>query len=76
MSLEMYEIKLPRCDIMQVLDALEERASIWDNTVRFAEGHLLTDEFVEVAEHKDAEDARAVLQHYRELQVKIQSQLS
>ena len=76
MSIEKCEIRLPRCDILQVLDALEERASVWDNTVRYAEGRLLADEFAVVAEHKDAEDARAVLQHYRDLQFKIRSQLS
>ena len=76
MSLEKYEIKLPRYDILQVLDALEERAYVWNNTVRYAEGRLMADEFVEVAEHKDAQDARAVLQHYRELQFKIRSQIS
>ena len=76
MSVEEYEIRLPRHDILQVLDALEERAYLWDNTVRYAEGRLMADEFGVLAEYKDAEDARTVLEHYRDLIFEIRSQLS
>lgn len=75
MSTEVYRILLPMCDILQVLDSLESKVTTWENTVQYADGGLVADEFAVVEEHKDAEDARAVLQHYRDLISKIQSQL-
>ena len=75
MSTEEYRILLPMCDILQVLDSLDDKVAAWENTVQYAEGGLVADKFAVIEEHKDAEEARAVLQHYRDLVSKIQSQL-
>ncbi len=68
-------ISLPKCDILQILDALEAKATAWEYTLQYAEGTLAVDESVLVEEHRDADDARAVLHHYTDLISKIRSQL-
>ena len=68
-------ILLPMCDILQVLDSLKDKVTAWENTVQYAEGKQMADAFAIVEEHKDVEEAQAILQHYRDLINKIQSQI-
>ncbi|MFC1475748.1 hypothetical protein ACFLQW_01945 [Candidatus Zixiibacteriota bacterium] len=66
------EIRLKRKEVGQILDALDARLELWENTVRYAR-----DEYVEdmIAEHSSLEEAEGIAQFYRTIINNINEQI-
>ena len=68
-------IELDWLDLQQILDALESRAAVWENTLAYARGEETADD-LEIEEYKDDSEPVAVIDHYRQLMGHIERQMT
>ncbi len=69
-------LTLKREDVLQILDALTERLSVWRNTAQFLRGEAGEPDFPALAESDKAQEADLVAQHYADIISTIHSQAS
>lgn len=70
-----YTIRLEQNDLGQLLDGLRSRSSAWHDTAEYLEsGSSPRDDFI-VEECSDAEEARAIGDHYDRIITTIETQL-
>lgn len=69
-------LTLNREDVLQILDALTERSSVWRNTAQFLRGESGGLDFPALADCDKAPEADLVAQHYADIISKIHSQVS
>ena len=70
------ELILDLADVMQVLDAVIIRVDAWENTMMFLQRGSAPNEDIPIEECSDAGEAKSILDHYRAIQTKIESQIS
>lgn len=70
-----HTLRLDSTDIGQILDGLRCRADSWRNTAHYLEsGHTSRDDFI-AEECSDADEARAIADHYERIIRSIENQL-
>ena len=70
-----YTIRFAANDLGQLLDGLRSRSESWQNTVEYLEsGYSPRDDFV-IEECSDAEEARAIADHYDRIIASIEAQM-
>jgi hypothetical protein len=70
-----YTIRLPSNDLGQALDGLRCREEAWRNTARYFETGESPTEFFLAEECRDAEEARAIAEHYQRIIAAIETQM-
>lgn len=70
-----YSIDLNWFDLQQILDALESRAAVWENTLAYARGEKTVAD-LEIVEYRDDSEPIAVVGHYRQLMGHIAEQMA
>jgi hypothetical protein len=70
-----YTIRLGRNDLGQALDGLRCREKAWRNTAQYLETGESPTEFFLAEECRDAEEARAIAEHYRSIIASIEAQM-
>jgi len=71
-----YNLRLCAADVFQILDALNSRADIYQQTACFMAGQCETTETIFIEECRDAIEAQEIAQHFRDITNTIESQLS
>jgi len=66
-----YKLELDDFDLGQLLDGLETRAVIWENTAEF---HRTGESDTVIEECRDAEEAEKIAAHYRSIIAKVRTQ--
>ncbi len=72
MNKDAIDIKLPRLDILQIIDALESRAESYEKTAAYFNGEPIT-EIIE--ECSDADEAQKIAISFRDIITKIENQM-
>lgn len=69
-------ITLETADLLQVVDAINERAEVWEKTTEFLLGELDTSHDFFIAEEcSDSFEAAEIAQHFRNIASNIEAQL-
>ncbi len=69
-------LALNREDVLQVLDALAERLTVWRNTAAYLHDEGRVTDFSSLADCDNALEADLVVQHYADVIAKIERQVS
>ncbi len=70
-----YELKLAAADVLQILDALDTRAECYEKTARYLDKGAMDEAFI-IEEVTDAEEARGIAQHFRDVAAEISKQIA
>lgn len=69
-------LALETVDVLQLLDALNNRAEAWEKTEALLKGEFDSEEFFVPEECSDASEAAEIAQHFRDIAAIIEAQLS
>ena len=70
-----FELKLKAVDVFQLLDALDIRAECYERTAAYLETGEMDEPFI-IEEVSDAEEAREIAKHFRDVQAEINKQIA
>ncbi|MCB1186955.1 hypothetical protein KDL29_07280 [bacterium] len=70
-----YELKLKAVDVFQLLDALDTRAECYERTAAYLETGEMDELFI-IEEVTDANEAREIAKHFRDVQAEINKQIA
>ncbi len=71
-----YSLKLNAEDVLQVIDALNARASAYEETARYLRGEANDDEFIIAEDCRDDVEAEEIAKHFRDIARSIDSQIN
>jgi hypothetical protein len=69
-------LKLESVDVLQILDAVTDRAEAWEKTAAVLSGESFLDEFFIAEECSDADEAEKIAQSFRLIAETITQQLT
>lgn len=69
-------LTLMNVDVLQILDALDNRAEAWENTEALLLGEIESQEFFVPEDCDDPLEAAKIAQHFRDVISEIEAQLS
>lgn len=71
-----YSVQLKAENIFQIIDALNSRASAYEETARYLRGESTEDEFIIAEECHDPEEAEDIAKHFRDIVQTIENQIN
>ena len=71
---KMFTLNLKAVDVWQLLDALDTRAQCYEKTAQYLEEGELEEPFI-IEEVDDADEARGIAAHFRDVQAEIKRQM-
>lgn len=71
-----FTLTLERADVMQILDALTDRAEAWEKTEAVLNGEFESEDIFVPEECDDASEAAEIAQHFRDIISTLETQIN
>lgn len=71
-----FTLTLERVDVMQILDALTDRAEAWEKTEAVLNGEFESEDIFVPEECDDASEAAEIAQHFRDIISTLETQIN